>query len=269
MSEQRLRTIYLQSYLSINGRNSLRGRVLYDRFSELSEETVLGHIVRSDEYAAGVDPAVRSDIVSLSLLRELQANVLFIEGGLFADRDAGTWKVPEEIAREVCQSGGVVIVADDPDVYRHKMHYLAAETFFKASISYGDNGRGLPIYGEDTRHFYQSYRAILCDPKKMVLSDWIRPIYKDVPEVLVVGPLLLRSWESIVASCNSDSTSTLHSDLIVDPQNACPFASVARIGSGFAVFIAGQVSDDRCLQGCTHNSRWLTNLATFLVDEAS
>jgi len=102
----------------------------------------------------------------------------------------------------------------------------------------------------------------------MVLSEWIRPSYDGIPEILVGLPIRLAFWESIAASCNSDSTGTLQSDIWVDHLDACPFAAVAQVGNGFAVLIAGNVSGDAWLEGCRHNSMWLTNLASLLVREA-
>jgi len=102
----------------------------------------------------------------------------------------------------------------------------------------------------------------------MILDDWIRAIYEDVPEVLVGLPVKVSSLDSIVASCNSDSTSTLHLDRFVDHVDPCPFATAAQVGTGFAVLIAGNVSSDVWLEGCPHNPRWLTDLANFLVHAA-
>ena len=108
----------------------------------------------------------------------------------------------------------------------------------------------------------------MCDPNKMVLDDWIRPIYEDVPQILVGSPIKLNSWESLVASCNSDSTSTLRDDRLVDEIDACPFGAARQIGSGFAVLVTGSVSGDAWLKGGQHNTTWLANLASFLVTEA-
>jgi hypothetical protein len=128
-----LRTLYLQRYLSINGRDAIGGRTLLDRFRELSEETLLGHVVYPDEDFANItDPKLRSDVVSFALLRDFKPNVVFVEGGLFGNSD-GMWKIPEGIASEICHSGGVIIVADvdHNELREHKAHYRKAGTFFK------------------------------------------------------------------------------------------------------------------------------------------
>ena len=263
-----LRTVYLQARLSINGRNALQGRALYDRLSEMSDDTLLGHVVLADKDADRFE-GLQSDSISHSQLRQFGPSVIYIEGGLFANND-GWWKVPISIATEFCRSGGVVIVADVGinELYRNKAHYDIAATFFRARATFGDGGRGYPVYGSDSRRFWRSYTQIVCDPNKMVLSDWIRPIYEDVPEILVGNPVKLASWESIIASCNSDSTSTLHSDIFVDEVDACPFGAARQIGNGFAVLVTGNVSGDALLMGGQHNTTWLANLASFLVTEA-
>jgi hypothetical protein len=152
-----LRTLYLQKMLSINGRDALRGRSLYDRFRHLSDETLLGHLVLEDEVTAAItDQRLKADLVSHALLRDFQPNVVFIEGGLFADSD-GTWKIPEAIAREICQSGDVLIAADvDHDELRnHKAHYRSAAALFMAHASYGRDDDDDPVYGSDLTHSWR------------------------------------------------------------------------------------------------------------------
>ena len=270
-----LRTVYLQASLSINGRNALKGRALYDRLSEMSDDTLLGHLVLEDTDAASYRE-IGPDIISHSQLREFAPSVIYLEGGLFAN-NGGWWRVPRSIATEFCQSGGVVIVADvgQSDLFSSaaQAHYSAAATFFRAQAAYI---LGIPNYGEDKRRFWGgSNRSIVCDPNKMILDDWIRPIYSDVPEILVSDPVKLNSWESLVASCNSDSTTTW-TERYGKPKeevDACPFGACRQIGSGFAALITGYVSADALLSRDAlkrghQNTTWLGNLANFLVTEA-
>ena len=265
-----MRTIYLQQYLSINGRNALAGRVLFDRLKELSEETLLGHVIYEDEMFSKVtNSAVRQDIISHTLLRQLRPDLVYVEGGLFADEE-GLWRIPRAIAEEICAAGGVIIVADVEHnrLYRHKEHYRAAGSFFKAYARYGEDDSPHPVYASDQVSCWKGDRQIVCRPEKMVLDEWLRPIYKGIPGILAGLPIPLRSWESILASCNTDSTNTLHLDNWVDMGDPCPFASVAQRGSGFAVLIAGAVSSDVWLEGCPHNTLWLSRTAEFLLDQA-
>jgi hypothetical protein len=262
-----LRTLYLQNWLSINGRDALRGRALYDRFRELSEETLLGHVVWTDEVVQKItDPGLASDVVSYSLLNEFRPNVVFSEGGLFTG-DAGEWKLPREVATDFCRSGGVLIVADVgvDELHQKRTHYKEAG-LFKAVASYPAHDDSYPVQGIDQTRFWNGPYQILCNPKKMVTDEWLRPIYNDVPEILVGQPVCLATFESLLASCNCDTSRTIRNDIWQDQTLPCPFAAVAQVGAGFAVMIAGQVSSDVWLQGSAHNSRWLTNIATFLVD---
>jgi hypothetical protein len=265
-----LRTIYLQRYLSINGRRALSGRALFDRFKEMSEEILLGHAIYDDEaFSKIAEPALKQDVVNHSLVRDFRPDVIYVEGGLFAN-DEGAWKVPREIADEVCSNGGVIIVADVDHnlLYQQKKHYIEAGPFFKALAMYGKQNPEEPVYGLDETSFWKGYRQILCKPEKMVLHEWIKPVYSGIPNILVGLPIRLALWESILASCNSDTTGTLQSDSSVDRVDACPFASVSQRDTGYLVLIAADVSDDVWLQGCPHNTKWLTNVAEFLVDQA-
>jgi TIR domain len=177
-----------------------------------------------------------------------------------------------EVARrygdQALRSGGILIVADveSNELRRRDAHYQKAATFFKAHRA--NYGSGSPIYGADKRRYWEHHRQILCDPAKMFISEWIRPVYEGIPEILVSDPICLVASETVVASGNSDSTGTLCLDVWVDEISSCPFAAAAQVGDGFAVLIAGLVSNDVWLKGCSHNSIWLTNLAAFLVDTA-
>lgn len=267
----KLRAIYLQQYLSVNGRNALSGRVLFDKFKELSDDILLGHsVIADDKFSNFTKPEVKNDLISFSIVRKFKPNVIFLEGGLFSD-DKGTWRLPREIAIEVLEYGCAIIVADVEmnRLYQQKEHYREAGDFFNALASYGENDSSHPVYGTDTSRFWKGERQILCKPEKMIISEWLRPVYQDVPEILVGLPVRLSSWDSILASCNIDTTGTLHLDNWVDHLDACPFASVVQRGNGFAAIIAGSVSNDVWLEGCPHNTRWLTNVAQFLAEEGS
>lgn len=178
---------------------------------------------------------------------------------------------PRNYCEKHLRSGGVLIVADvdHNELHHKKAHYLNAGAFFNSYADYGGEDDNNPIYGLDKTRFWKGYRQILCNPAKMVISDWLLPVYDDVSEILVGLPVRLTSWESLLASCNNDTTGTLRLDLWIDRVEACPFATVAQVGAGFAVLIAGGVSGDVWLEGCQHNLKWLTNLASFLVNEAS
>jgi hypothetical protein len=191
-----------------------------------------------------------------------------LEGGLFAD-DNGLWKIPKAIADEICENGGTIIVADvDGNLLaKHREHYREAGSFFKAYARYEEGSR-LPIYASDETSFWNTQKSIICKPDKMEISDWLRPIYKDLTGVLVSFAVPLAACESILASGNKGTTGAKHLEEWVAPEDPCSFASVARRGRGFAAFIAGTVSSDVFLEKCPHNTIWLSRIAEFLVAEA-
>ena len=255
----------------MNGRNALSGRVLYDRFKDLSDEILLGHLVYDDEpYSKVTEDDLKQDILSHDLLRQFRPNIIYVEGGLFAN-EGGLWKIPRKIAEEFCANGGVLIVADVDQnlLYEQKDQYREAGSFFKAFAKYGEKDSRHPVYASDETSYWKGYRQILCKPDKMVLSDWLRPMYEGIPAVLAGLPVPLVSFESILVSCNRDTTGTLHLDRWVHTLDPSPFSSVAQRGSGFAVLITGAVSSDVWLEGCPHNTTWLTRIAEFLVEQAN
>jgi len=271
-----LRTLYLKSYPSINGRNSLKGRKLYDRLKEISEDCLMGYMVLSDEEAAEFShPHIRNDILSYTLVKRLDPNLIYIEGGLFDEGGIfqGKWRITRSIAEELVASGAVMIVAD-VDVNRfhsHKPFYKDAMFFLQVSADYGVHDGNGPIHGSDQVSYWEGYYQIVCKPEKMVVSDWLRPVYDGVSEILVGLPVRLKGQVSyhFVASGNRDSTGTLGDDVWEEPHDYCPFASAANWGDGYIVLIAGLISDDGWLERCPDNTKWLINLGQFLVDQAS
>ncbi len=232
---------------------------------------MLGHLIYDDEsYSKVTEAFLKQDIIANDLIRQFRPNVIYIEGGLFANED-GLWKIPRKIAEEFCASGGALIVADADQnlLYQQKEQYAQASSFFKAFARYGENDSPHPVYASDAMSYWKGYRQILCKPDKMVLSDWLRPIYEGIPAVLAGLPVPLISHESILVSCNRDTTGTLHLDRWVDTIDPSPFGSVAQRGNGFAVFIAGAVSSDVWLEGCPHNTIWLARIGEFLVEQAN
>jgi hypothetical protein len=260
--------------LTINGRDSLAGRQLYDRLGKLSEDCLLGHMVLPTEEASKVsDPRIGNDIIPHDLLVRFDPNLIYVEGGLFAGVE-GEWRIPRPMAEKCVRDGAIMIVLD-VDYNRlgnQKMHYKEATSFFQVSIDYGLHDDDEPVYGADLiSNWGGGSHEIVCKPDKMIISEWLRPIYEEITEILVGCPVRLRDFISsdIVASGNRDSTGTLHHDLWVDRIDSCPFASAAKFGLGYAVFIAGSVSSDVWLERCPDNVQWLTNLGVFLLEQAS
>ncbi len=265
-----MRTLYLQSSLSINGRESLKGRRLFDRLRDLSDDCLLAHMVASKPHEkAPSDPRIAEDVVTHSLLRELNPTVICVEGGLFAT-DEGMWKVPRPLVEELVARGGVFVIAD-ADVNalgKHKVHYKGAGSLTHAYVSYGSDDDLDPEYGADETSFWKGHRQIVCKPSEMVFAKWLRPIYDGIDEVLVGLPARLAAWDDLLASGNQGSTGCLRSDMWTDAHGCCPFASVSRKGNGFVVFLAGHVTSDVWLERCPANTNWLANICQFLESEA-
>lgn len=268
----RLNTLYLRRMLSVNGHHSLAGRRLYDRFREMSDDCLLGHVVQPNEVASRFkDPRMQDDIVSFDLLQRLDPNILYLEGGLFYD-DTGSWKIPQSLAERLVSEGATLIVADADinELTQQKLYYRQAQGFFQLSIDYGRHDDSVPVYGyDDTAGWKGGGRQIVCSPDKMVISEWLRPIYEGITEVMASLPVELSSWQHILASGNQGTTRTLQHDLDVDRYDCCAFAAVANLGLGHAVFIAANVSSDVWLERCPDNVTWLVNVARFLAEKSA
>ena len=273
-----MRTLYLQRMPSLVGRHAFSGRRLFDEFTAISEESLLSFAVVEDDNAKSIHPNVKRDFISKSQCLRFNPNVIYIEGGLFyLYGDDWRWRVTETLLKELVARGTVVIVAD---IDRKKLHeekepYRAAGDFLEAYAQYSvadlhENDSDEAVYGVDeTSNWKGSPQNVVCRVEKMVVCDWIRPIYDGISEILAVQPCCLTPSQTIVASGNCDTTGTLHLDRWVDKRYYCPFAGAAQHGIGYVVTIAAHVSSDILLDRCPDNVRWLTRLAAHLVTHAS
>lgn len=260
-----MRVLYLRRLPGTTGRDSLSGRSLYDALADSADATMLAHYVsQPGEKSVSSD---ENDIVTEQAVRQLRPTVIYSEGGL--SPYPGRWKIPESLVRELVADGAVFVVADAEvnELTRNKSLYEAAADLFSARVDYGPSNGTTPVYGIDERSCWQHPRNLLCRVDAMRISDWLRPTFADIDQVLVGAPCRLRSFESILASGNVDTSGTLQNDVWVDPIHAFPWASVGTFGSGYAVLLAGAVSSDVLTDACPNNITWLRNLATFLSEE--
>jgi hypothetical protein len=267
-----LRTLYLRRYLSVNGRDSLAGRKLYDRFKEISDDCLLAHATMSDESADRIkDPGVAEDIATESLIRSLNPNLIYVEGGLFLNESG--WRVHEAYAKTFLEGGGVLIIADVDinEARRHQSGYRAVRDVTSVSIDYGEKDNESPVYAIDQRYFWDSESEIVISPERITVSDWLKPVYDGISEIVVGLPVRLASWDygGLLVTGNSGSTGTLQDDVWVDERDACVIGSVHNYSKGFVVFLAGHVSGDIYANSYPDNTAWLTNLGSFLEQEAN
>ncbi|PWI16211.1 hypothetical protein DI272_20105 [Streptomyces sp. Act143] len=260
-----MRTLYLQRSLSMNGRGALGGRVLVDRLRAESEELLLGHLVHPEDKVPPAHSPVRRDVISETEFLGFAPNVVVMEDGLFTGRD-GFWRIERHLAEEFVADGGTLVVADaDRTVLQEQQAgYLDAASFLGARPAYLQ-GRW-PLESVDTKRCWGSHKQIRCLPEQMYVSDWLRPVYDGIPEIVCGWPVRHTSTGSLLASCNKDSTMVYAAG---GPEpDAVPWASVRQAGAGFVVLMTGGVTHDAWLRGSPHNTAWMVNVCRFLTAEA-
>lgn len=130
---------------------------------------------------------------------------------------------------------------------------------------YGD---GFVLGKDEFRNVDGHSKSIRCLSEKMVISEWLRPTYDGVSEVIAGLPVCLGHWSGLAASCNSDTT-TFEGGQAPWDIDCCPFASVKELGAGYAGIITAGVTDDVWNQESLGNVRWLSNLIGFLHKEST
>ena len=237
-----MRMLYLTNSLLVNGRSHFRGRQLFDEIRSNSSAAIVSHCVLMNRPA---DKGIAGDILTPEDFRKFRPDVVFVEGGLFVNDD-GLWKIPRDIVEEYCRSGGVFIVADVDanEIQNNDAWYSAALSLFGAVLK--RNSRNWPKYvlGKDEfRNVAGHSKTVRCLPEKMIVSEWLRPTFEGVAEIIAVLPVCLSHWSELAVSCNSDTTSFEGGAAPFDI-DCCPFASVRELGAGFAGIITAGVSYD-------------------------
>jgi len=83
-----MKVIYLQNSLSINGRSSLIGRKLFDKYKEASSEILLGYTIVSNKYFKSFkDKSINRDLISERILSEFSPDIVYIEKSIFVNDD--------------------------------------------------------------------------------------------------------------------------------------------------------------------------------------
>ena len=277
------RTLYLTRSLSKVGRGAFTGRRMFDALSAISDAAVLSHQIIESAAArdalVATHPDLDSDLMTCSEVAAFDPNVIFLEGGLEPGRPPEhTWKFPRELLERHVRAGAVAFIADVGHAeitgfegyraaYYEAAPQLGARIEVRPLVSESPEHQH-PIYGSDQPHaLHGADRQFFCHPEQMLTSDWLQPVYDGIDRILVGDPVSIIPSESALASGNGSSTQRLLHDVFVDPYTPFRFASVRKLGDGYIVFIAGEVSHDLYTQECPGNLRWITNTAEFLRQE--
>lgn len=262
-----MRTLYLTNSISVNGRSHFRGRRLFDEIQANSSAALVSHCVMMNR---PTDRSLAGDVITPDDFREFGPDVIFVEGGLFVNND-GLWKISRDIIESHCKSGGVFIVADVDanEMQNHEASYSSAMNLFGAAVKRdARRGCGFVLGKDEFRNFGGHSKSIRCLAEKMVISEWLRPTYDGVSEVIAGLPVCLGHWSELAASCNSDTT-CLEGGQAPWNIDCCPFASVKELGAGYTGIITALVSDDGWNKESMGNVRWLHNLLSFLHKEST
>ena len=194
------------------------------------------------------------------MLRDVSPDLVYIEGGMLASETM--WKVPLEMANALVARGAVIVI-NDVDINDVRNQEAAMEKVFAYAGAAVQRVNGTPVYAGAASGSPAELRLI---PEKMLVSDWLRPIYAGVESLIVSWALRLSYFGDVLASGNRGEHGTLASDVWVDELDCCPFASVRQIGNGFVVLVAAistAWSEDH-----DGTLRWLLNIGRFLCETA-
>lgn len=259
-----MNVLYLQRYYSKN-HDPLKSVQLFEAFNRDADVCRLGYKVI--DYDDITDMEFPDDFITRSQMKELQPDLIFIEGGMFDL--SGSPRMEATQIEHYASAGAVVIVADVEwnALHQHREAYRAIENLF--GVTFGWDWSGEPAELFDDRWCVGGNRQILVQPKDIIYDNKFASIYKDLEPFVVGLPVPLRSWSQLIATCNKSPTKgwyNLGGHNFPEPVSSA-FASAKQIGSGFVVLIAGDVSADVWVDVCPSNLTWLKRIAENLIEQ--
>jgi hypothetical protein len=262
---------YVQRFPASVGRDALAGRLLVDHFRQEFDVTICDGIFDSPPLVPSEDHLLVNDF----LARHFHA--IYIEGGAFWGGGVDArWKVPETLLCSFVAGGGVLVVADVArdeaagSSQREASPYERAHDLFGIRFDWGDDGPFI-VYGADCQSNWNGHEtSVIVSPERMLYDPWLAPVYQGIDRILALQPVVLSTiYASSLITGNQTTSMTLRGDLVVDSGAPFLFGCVRQLGLGFVVFIAAAVSHDVIVEANPDNARWITNMLSFLVDEAS
>lgn len=262
---------YVQRLPASVGRDGLAGRLLVDHLRREFDVVICDGIFDSPPVVPGKEHLLVGDFFA----RHFQA--IYIEGGAFWGGGVDArWKVPETLLRSFTADGGILVVADvardeaAASSRRETSPYERAHDLFGSHFDWGDDGPFI-VYGADCQSNWNGHEtSVVVSPERMLYDPWLAPIYWGIDQILALQPVVLSAlYASPLITGNQSTSMTLRGDLIVDSGMPFLFGCVQQVGLGFVVFIAATVSHDVVVEANPDNARWITNVLSFLVDEAS
>jgi hypothetical protein len=265
------RLCYVQRLPASVGRDGLSGRLLVDHLRRQYEVTVCDGVFDSAPVMPSAAHMLASDFVAQRF------DAVYMEGGAFWGSDAdAAWKVPEALLRSYVAGGGVLVVADvgrgEMSVGRNRKDcpYERAPDLFGVHFDWGDDESSLAYGADEVSNWNGGFTSVIAAREPMVYEPWLEPAYKGIDQVLALQPLVLHSlYGSTLITGNHATGETLRNDFFVDLGGPFTFGIVQQIELGFVVFIAAAVSHDVVIEANPDNARWMSNIVSFLVDEAS
>lgn len=186
-------------------------------------------------------------------------DVVYMESGWKDEREA--WhgdRITYELAESFVRRGGQLIVAD------------AGQN----ALAFDDQLKGL--FGTSVREHKLSQVMAACwirgarfFPQLMEgVGDWLTPALDGIDSILVGEGAVLQPWVDVAASGNPDTYIWTLEGRVLDTSLTSPWATVHQYGRGHAVLIGADVSDDRIVNECPDNAKWIGNLMTLLTDRS-
>jgi len=211
---------------------------------------------------AATDPQYKNDMFDEDFFRAFEPDLIMVEGGPWSDPQQGTWRMPQDLAVEFVDNGGVLIALHANSRFQYE-EVVKDLPFFGGAAP--EDGRILQI--RDEVSYSESDGRIVAHPDRMVIDASLSPALEGIDAIHAWGPNTLEPRGRIAGSAEPTAR-TLYADIWQDAPYPSPFAFVRRHGFGYAALFAATVADDDVVSQHPANSQWIHQLAEVLIDES-
>ncbi|WP_141681359.1 AlbA family DNA-binding domain-containing protein [Mycobacterium malmoense] len=256
--------LYVAYSPQIGGGVNLQGRSLVRHLYAEHDLRVCSAIVGTDS------PVFRDEVPDSAMSADAldEFDVVYMEGGWnddSADEFSRGVRFPLALAEAFVRRGGQLIVADVGRGVEDDQHHSLVEAvhLFDAEVRYDDQ-RGVRYLRDEYAETGSGTRFFT---DQMDVSDWLHPALDGIDSILADQAVDLQAGWAIAASGNSTTDVWLEGAWL-KRSLITPWASVNQYGRGHAVLICAAVSDDRLVDSCPDNARWISNLIALLADRS-
>jgi hypothetical protein len=260
-----LRVLYLQRALSMNGRDSLAGRVFIGHLKTDGAEVLVGHFI-AENPPSNPDSRIGNDRLLVEEVAEFAPDCIVSESGLKLNHEM--LRASVEWLSEFVRHGGVLIAEGlghlSSQWWGTKASADEAQLLRLVTENGGNLGSHEAPYLADLERFHLSHRSIFCRSSHIDCDEWLRPTFAGIDRVLINSAAPLLPAGDVLAT-TENSAICLVADVKQSEPRPYVWATVRQEGLGYVGLLAGNVVRDQFVEVNPDNTQCVRASAVALA----